>query len=351
MSSPVESGGNRTPWTETYRRAIEAVDQGDLEHGNYLCLMLLKESEELGDEHKTATAYHLLGKISYREGNLEDAESWYREALAIDLLTGDEAGAANTLNNLSAVANERQDYDRAEELLWKSISIKQRLADKLGLKASYHQLGVVAESQAKLDAAEKWYLKANAVAEELGDQIGMAKSSLSLCGIAERREDDASARDWRLKAIQALGRAGDAEAAIKLARQLVERGHSGDARVFLHKALDISIEYGDRQGQSLCHLQLANLDCELGDFEAAKINYEKSIELDSSSDLQDRAATSCVSLGKLYLMRINGKPRDFGVAKTWFQRSLELKRQVSWLDFLSVNSCFWYNRLLSLLRI
>lgn len=315
MGSSAEPESDRTSWAKRYRRAVEAADQGDFDAAKNLCLMLAKELKDSGDERNTATVYDLLGRIAYQEGNLEDAETWYREALAIDMLTGDETGAARTLNNLSAVANEREDYESAEELLWKSIYIKQRLADDLGLEASYHQLGVVAETRGDLEAAEKWYLKSTAIAEEIVNEIDVAKSSLSLCGIAEKRKDDATAKKRRLKAIHALGRAGDAAAAINLSRQLDERGHSEDARILYHKALDITIEHGDRQRQSLCHQQLARLACEVGDFESSKTNYEKSIEIDNIIDLQDRAATSCVNLGKLYLMKINGGPRNFSAAK------------------------------------
>ena len=71
--------------------------------------------------------------IAYRRGDVDAADTSYRQSQDIDEAMGDEQGAHTTYHNWSAVANARKDFESAENLLWKSIHIREKQGDEIGV--------------------------------------------------------------------------------------------------------------------------------------------------------------------------------------------------------------------------
>ena len=71
-----------------YVQANKAADQGQFELAKRICLEAAVHFERIGAEPEASKAYHLLGELSYRQNDLESAESWFRKAIALDERTG-----------------------------------------------------------------------------------------------------------------------------------------------------------------------------------------------------------------------------------------------------------------------
>ena len=97
-------------------------------------LLRLKEHCELsGDEQNQAVCLHLLGMVAEERGQLEEAERWYRQSLAITERIGDESGQAQSLRQLGSVAERRGQLDEAERWYRQAEAILVRVNDPANL--------------------------------------------------------------------------------------------------------------------------------------------------------------------------------------------------------------------------
>jgi CHAT domain-containing protein/tetratricopeptide (TPR) repeat protein len=101
-----------------------------------------------GENHpRVITALNHLGRIYQLQGDLDTAESFYRQALAVNLPIpgGDHPNFATSMNNLALVCQARGNYAAAEALHRRALQIRQAcLGDQHPLVAvSLNNLGVL----------------------------------------------------------------------------------------------------------------------------------------------------------------------------------------------------------------
>ncbi|MEM7548843.1 MAG: tetratricopeptide repeat protein [Bacteroidota bacterium] len=182
----------------------------DIDKSKEYVLMGLQMSEELGLDHKKATAYRNLGAIYLLTGvydsailsyevalnlfkELEDAKStakvlndmsvtYYRtgdldkvlecsqEAQSIYEKTDYLEGQPAALMNIGNVYRNRGDYATALEYYLKSLKISEKAHITSGMVMVVNNLGITYESEGKLDKALEYYLRGLELSEELGNK-------------------------------------------------------------------------------------------------------------------------------------------------------------------------------------
>lgn len=225
-----------------YCKAHEAIDGGDFEAANQICLDAVRQFESIGAELEASEAYHLLGEIAYQQEKFQDAKSWFLKAISV-MTTTDEVsqlGYARTCNNLAAAENALGEFVAAENWLRKSIEIKEALHDKRGLAASYHQLGVIAETQGNLEEAERQYLKSLSVEEQIGNCSGTVQTMLNLAYVAEVRSDLQAVEQWYERALQILSEDGRPITALHLGNVQHQAGDYRAAAILYKKAYELA---------------------------------------------------------------------------------------------------------------
>ena len=148
-----------------------------------------------------AATYHQLGTTAQDRGRLEEAEDWYRKALALEEALGDRPIMASTYHQLGVTAQSRGRLDEADDWYRKALAIEEELGDRPGIAISYHQLGRTAQERGRLDEADDWYRKALAIEEELGDLPKMAMTYGQLGLLAEDRQQPRQALDWMIRCV------------------------------------------------------------------------------------------------------------------------------------------------------
>ncbi len=107
-----------------------------------------------------ARSYHQLGIVDQLRGRLEEAESWYKRALAIEEALGDQLGMVASYGQLGILAQDRGRLEEAEGWLKRALAISEFLRNQPHMAMSYHQLGMVAQDRGRLEEAESWYKRA-----------------------------------------------------------------------------------------------------------------------------------------------------------------------------------------------
>ncbi len=135
-----------------------------------------------------------------RMGRFDEAEKFYRQAMALNKVIGDEEGLAHTLRGLGESAWRQGDADTAERLLQDNAAICRRLNHARALSWTAQQLGNVARTRGHWQQAADYYANAMAEMERLGDQSGLCEVFAEYAQLAVLQQDYAEAVRWLDKA-------------------------------------------------------------------------------------------------------------------------------------------------------
>ena len=136
--------------------------------------------ESAGDERGCALAYHNLGMIASRRGELEDAERCFEQSAAV----ASRAGAVQLEGlcelNRAEVCHGRQQYADAMRRAEAALDIFERLGDRRAKSDSYRIIGMVFRDTGRPALAEARLRASVALALETGFVLGQAEASREL---------------------------------------------------------------------------------------------------------------------------------------------------------------------------
>ena len=125
-----------------------------------------------------------IGNIHRARGNLKDANTVYRESMAIaeELLnTADEAdridltvSLASRYNNIGLLYRDIQQYDKAEEYINKALDLDRQVDNSRGFATRYGNLGTIALQRGDLKRAKQLFDEEISVATSLGSDRAIA---------------------------------------------------------------------------------------------------------------------------------------------------------------------------------
>jgi tetratricopeptide (TPR) repeat protein len=115
-----------------------------------------------------ASSLSNLGIVAFEQGDLDDAEARFVEALELDRAHGNEWGAGAALDNLAAVAIERGDYERARELNREMLVLAERVGDQELIAFGLEKAAVLAASEGDAARAGRLVGAADAVRDAVG---------------------------------------------------------------------------------------------------------------------------------------------------------------------------------------
>ncbi len=106
----------------------------DFDAARAIHLRLQEHFERAGDSKNQAVALHQLGMIAEERRQLEEAERWYRQSLAIAERIGNEHGQAGTLHQLGRIAEAQNNTTEAIRWYEQSEALFARLSDPYNLE-------------------------------------------------------------------------------------------------------------------------------------------------------------------------------------------------------------------------
>ncbi len=120
------------------------------------------------DHQSLADSKSNLASLSYAEGKFEEAITLFKEAYAIDLLTGNRNRQSSSLNNLGRIYVDWGKFDTGLEYYFKSLSLIDTLHDLKTLAIRYNNIGMAYQLMNRHREAIQWIDKARVINEKEG---------------------------------------------------------------------------------------------------------------------------------------------------------------------------------------
>lgn len=124
-----------------------------------------------------------IGNISLMLGYSDDAEKYFREALADEIVLESAIGQAINYANLGSVFEQRQQYDSAFVYFQKSLEQNKIANSNIGIGLCIIHLGELYEKEHRYELAKVEYEKAYALMEEISDKWHWLEACLSIARI------------------------------------------------------------------------------------------------------------------------------------------------------------------------
>jgi non-specific serine/threonine protein kinase len=138
------------------------------------------------------------GRLSWRQGDFQDANRLFTDSLVLWRTAEDKAGEANSLHGLARAALNMNDYESARASCKKSLKIRRALDDKQGIATAINTLGEVARAQEDFAQAERHYSDSLEIYREIGDTAASVSvlHNLAYTALNQGDEKKAEARDF-----------------------------------------------------------------------------------------------------------------------------------------------------------
>jgi non-specific serine/threonine protein kinase len=164
----------------------------------------LKQALAVGKDASSsfqAKALDGAGRLSWRQGDFQDAKHLFTESLVLWRTAGDKAGEANSLHGLARAAVNLEDYVSAQISCEESLEIQRQLNDKQGIATAINTLGEVARSQQGFAQAEKYYAEGLTIFREIGDTAASVSVLHNLAYTVLNQGDEEKAEVFFLEAM------------------------------------------------------------------------------------------------------------------------------------------------------
>jgi predicted ATPase len=271
--------------------------RGYLSEGRSILAEVLKESIDFGHTPARAKALHGAGILAEGQFDLEPAQLYYAESLAIYRELGDNRGAADSLNIQGFVAGAQGNHRKARELFEQSLLLGRELGDKWLIGNSLNGLGSVTAAQGEYAKAQTLYEESTTLFRNLGAKWGVA---------------------WSL---QSSG------------NMALSLGDFALAKTYLEQSLAIMRELGNERGVADTLYGLGVVARYNGDYLAASVHYEHSLVL--RRKLEDTQGIAASLLGLGHTTQISG---DYAAAAKMYRESLSILRTS--VDALGIANSF-----------
>jgi len=264
-------------------------------------------------------------------GRRDDAEQYWREALALQEQLGDHVGAAHTDCNLASIEKERGNYQEARRLLMQSLQYSAGAPPGEVRAAALEALCPVERRLGDSESAFARLAEAIRIREALGDtkQLATDHDHLGNICLAQGRLPEATQHYARaLELYEKLElRAGIALVSNNLGIARMQRGEYDLANACFQRARSIFADLGDERRLAWTVGNLGLLESYRGNGRLAESLLLESVE--SLERIGDRSgqATFMNNLAPVY--RMSGRLDE---AVTWSHRAIDLMRELGQIE-------------------
>jgi CHAT domain-containing protein/Tfp pilus assembly protein PilF len=227
----------------------------------------IKITEELGpnaDRRALAGKFQNVAIIYRRQGDLDQALTYARRALALFEEVDDKFGVANLQNNIGVIAKLQGHHDQALEWFQKALQGYEALKATPGIARSLNNIGDMYRLQGRYDKAFENLQKAFQMREQAGDRTGMLLSLNYLGRVYEEQKKYAEVLDVGRRAVKIADNREDLWIAQdRVGRALVALGQPAEARenflaaIATIESLRREVAGGEQQQQSFLERKLS----------------------------------------------------------------------------------------------
>jgi tetratricopeptide (TPR) repeat protein len=121
-----------------------------------------------------------------RTGDLDQARSYARQALAVREAIGDRRGTADTLDSISRIHGQAGEHEQARHHALGALDIQTDIGDEWGRGLSLLQLGRVHWALSLRDTAREYFAQAVTACGRTGNREGAAEAQQCLTSMTDR---------------------------------------------------------------------------------------------------------------------------------------------------------------------
>jgi len=164
-------------------------DIGDYDKAQTAYEAALAIAKEQDDGRSIGAAEGELGTLALRQGQLQEAEKRYREALAIfkQLQLNEPETEAVIHHQLGRVHQETKQRDAAEQAYRESARLSEDQGNLAGAAKAWNQLAQATEGAGKPEAAEAWHRKALKANRQLGNKKDVSRNLGNLADLLQNQ--------------------------------------------------------------------------------------------------------------------------------------------------------------------
>ncbi len=144
-------------------------NRGDLEQAEYWYTQSLALKEILNDPRELAFSLNNLGNVYFRLGELKLSEEYHKRSHSIKLKIGDSQDIASSLINLGNVYFQLGEYDRAEKNYLESFELLKQLENPQYTAIVLNNLGEINLQRGEIYQSEMYYLESLDLFEKLNN--------------------------------------------------------------------------------------------------------------------------------------------------------------------------------------
>ena len=274
-----------------------------------------------GDRNNEARTLNDFAGLYYQLGQIDKAESMFREALKIFHEIGTIDGITAASSNLGDVFLARGNIASAERVLSDALPGYKEMGDKDGIALTLNDLGEVARRRGDLDKALTTLEQAKTVAQDADDKSAIAYVLSGTGDVLTDRGDLVAARKSYEEALAIRKQTGEkqtaAETELGLAHLAIEEGHSSDAETVIRKCKEQF--HQDQQADDELAASVVLIDALLAESKVPEAESEAGL----AKSLADKSANLLLRL-QLEMMtgRVRGLSGHFPAASAQLQKTL-----------------------------
>ncbi len=275
-----------------------------------------------GDRNNEARTLNDFAGLYYQMGQIDKAESMFREALRIFREVGNIYGITTASNNLGDVSLARGSLASAEHALSDALPGYKEMGDKDGIALTLNDLGEVARRRGELDKASRTFEQAKTVAQGADDKSAMAYALSGSGDVLADRGDLVGARKSYQEALAIRKQTGEkqtaAESELALTRLAIEEGHAADAETVIRKCKEQF--HQDQQADDELAASIVLIDAFLTE---SKLS-EATLEAGQAKLLADKSANTILQLQfEIVSARAQGLSGHFPSASAQLEKTLQ----------------------------
>ncbi|MDB4881410.1 MAG: diguanylate cyclase [Gemmatimonadetes bacterium] len=225
-------------------------------------------AEQGDDRNALGHALNVLAAVRWRQGNLDDAERLFHEALHRGTSTTDPRLQVDVMTNLGSLAKIRGDFREALRCYEEALAHGRRHSLLDNILGTLNNLGIANMALHRLDAAEEAFTEALTIANALGGLSFRIQLEVNCAALQIEKGDFAEAKrrcDRAMKLAEHLGDSranGEAEKVYGVIAR--ETGDLASAEMHLVRARDQATAVNDLELEGDVNRELAELFDRLG---------------------------------------------------------------------------------------
>ena len=307
------------PYAET--RGLYAVAR---EHVNQAC----RAARELGDTSGLATALLNLAGVEARQGNVDDAEKYAQEALALAQADANRERTAAALQSLGSVAAKRSDFGQAEKLYLEGLAIAQAVNRPVLISGLLSNLGGVAQRRGDYQKAMQYCTESLPVTRAAGSPRSLSALLINLGSIEAALGEFAEAEAHLLEALDIARGRGYREHTVHILTSLGALAqYSGDyakASEYLQEALPVAREMGHEERITALLQNIGSVEHSLGRFSEAEAHSLEALSRARKIQHRERVSALLANLGAAAIGL-----GQYAKAESYLQEGLKVAKEIS----------------------